>query len=90
MISLSSAKIEEILLETTADFPHDYCLTCECFLGLVMQLKIDSEPAAQPLLEFYKVQRKDMHACLGCNPCPPGNRYANYIKHKTTEKIITL
>ena len=84
------AQVEVILKETAESFPYDACLTCECFLGLVAQLGIVADPAGRSLLEQYKVPRKEMHACLGCDPCPPGDHYAKYIRQKQARKIITL
>ncbi len=90
MLSLTTEQVEVILKKTAASFPHDECLTCECFLGLVMQLKIDAEPGAQTLLAKYKIPHKEMHACLGCDPCPAGDRYAQHIRQHGTGKLITL
>jgi hypothetical protein len=90
MPCLTSTQVETILTETAASFPQDSCLTCECFLGLVMQLGLDADTDCQPLLAQYKVPRKEIHNCLGCDPCPPGNSYAKYIRFKQAEKIITL
>jgi hypothetical protein len=90
MPELTSAQAESIIKESAESFPHDACLTCECFLGLVSQLSIDTEPAGRTVLEAYKVPRKEMHACLGCDPCPPGDRYAGYMRQKQSRKLITL
>lgn len=90
MPELTSAQVENILQETAANFPHQACLTCECFLGLVALLGMDAQLDSRPLLDAYKVPRKEMHACLGCDPCPPGESYAKYIRHKQNMKIITL
>ena len=90
MPGLMPTQVESILNETVQSFPHTACLTCECFLGLVTQLQIDSGAESRALLAPYKVGREEMHACLGCDPCPPGNRYAKYMIRKQSEKLITL
>ncbi|MCX6066636.1 MAG: hypothetical protein NT121_12905 [Chloroflexi bacterium] len=90
MPNLTLTEVETVLHETVASFPHDPCLTCECFLGLVARLRLDAGAESQPLLDTYKVPRQEMHSCLGCDPCPPGNRYAQYIQQKQAAKLITL
>jgi hypothetical protein len=90
MPELVTEPVEVILSQAVENFPHDDCLSCECFLGLVAQLGIAASPADRSLLAQYKIPRKEMHACLGCDPCPPGERYAKYIHSKQASKIITL
>ena len=90
MSKLAREKVQSILAETAADFPHGECLTCECFLGLVVQLRVDSEPAGKEYAEACMVDRKQQHGCLGCDPCPPGDRYAAYMRDKHSSTLITL
>lgn len=66
------------------------CNTCECFLGYLAQLHIDSDSADKDLFRPYKVDRKDMHHCLGCDPCPPGDLYAEYMLKKQKAALIQL
>jgi hypothetical protein len=81
----------QIFLEEAADsFPHGACLTCECFLGYVIRLRVDSDKTSQDLIGGYQVERKSMHSCLGCDPCPPGDLYAEYIRKKQQPPLITL
>jgi hypothetical protein len=90
MPRLTISQVEPILREAVDSFPHSACATCECFLGLVAQLKMDVEPAGKDLLAGYQVERSQIHACLGCNPCPPGERYAAYQREKRNTGLITL
>jgi hypothetical protein len=85
-----AGSLKGILNEAVESFPHDSCLTCECFLGLVAQLRIDADIADRPLFDEYKIPRQEVHACLGCDPCPPGDWYVKYIHYKKARKIITL
>ncbi len=80
MPRLTPEQLDLLLAETVNSFPHQECLTCECFLGLVARLSIDAGAAAAPRLAPYKVPRAQIHACLGCDPCPPGNQYARYTR----------
>jgi len=82
MTRLTRAQVETLLKEAEASFPHGACLTCECFLGYVAQLHVDSEPAGREVLKAYKVDRNSIHGCLGCDPCPPGDLYAAYQRQK--------
>lgn len=41
-------------------------------------------------MDVYVRAGKDMHKCLGCDPCPPGDLYAEYTKKKQKSDLITL
>lgn len=82
MAKIERSELHAILQVVEESFPHDLCNTCECFLGYLAQLRIDSNPADKSVFFPYKVERKDMHKCLGCEPCPPGELYAEYMKEK--------
>lgn len=79
-----------MLKETVEAFPHAACETCECFLGLVAQLRVDAEPECRNLFAAYQVERNQIHACLGCDPCPPGDRYAAHQRAKRNTPLIKL
>ena len=82
---LSISDIKLLLSEAEYSFRHEECATCECYLGYVTQLKIDSGPEAQGnILKEYKPDRDKIHSCLGCDPCPPGTLYANYLRKRTS------
>lgn len=90
MTKLPRDKTQTLLLEVEESFPHDLCNACECFLAYLVQLRIDSDPADKDLFVPFKVDRKDMHKCLGCEPCPPGELYAEYMLKKQKSNLITL
>jgi len=73
-------QIQTLLKETEGSFPHEDCYTCECFLGYVTQLELDTDEPLQPLLSAYKPDKRLIHSCLGCDPCPPADAYANYLQ----------
>jgi hypothetical protein len=91
MSKLQRNEIQTALKEAEESFPHtqSVCNTCECFLGYLAQLRIDSESADKDLFLPFKVRREDMHKCLGCDPCPPGDLYAAYMLKKQN-KLIQL
>ena len=86
MPTLGRDEIQTLLQAVEDSFPHGECKPCECFLGYLAQLRIDSDPADKDLFVPFKVDRKDMHKCIGCDPCPPGDLYAAYMlkKQRTT------
>ena len=88
MSKLDHVELHAILEVVEDSFPHEQCNTCECFLGYITQLRIDSNPADKSLFFPYKIERRDMHKCLGCDPCPPGALYAEYMREK--QKLISL
>ena len=90
MPELNRNEVQTLLTQAEESCPHarDVCSTCECFLGYLTKLRIDSDPADKDLFLPFKVDRMDMHHCLGCDPCPPGDLYADYIKKN--EPLITL
>ena len=90
MPKLTDQELQTFLDTTANSFPHDACLTCECFLGFVIRLRMDSEKSSHDLINKYQVEKKHMHSCLGCDPCPPGNLYADYIRKNPIQSLITL
>jgi len=80
--TLSVSEVKELIRKAEAFFRHEDCKTCECYLGYVTQLKIDSDPEAHQFLKEYEPARDQIHSCLGCDPCPPGILYANYLRKK--------
>ena len=82
MSKLPAELIQSTLDETVQSFPHQACQTCECFLGLVAQFHSQADAKGKEILIAYKVQRNEIHACLGCDPCPPGDRYADYVSSR--------
>jgi hypothetical protein len=78
---------QTLLQGAEESFQLSACNTCECFLGYLAQLRIDSDPADKDLFAPFKVRREEMHKCLGCDPCPPGDLYAAYMKKKQNTLI---
>jgi hypothetical protein len=81
-MKLSPAQVKALLDEATESFPLGACPSCECFLGYVAQLHVDSDAGSRDHLRSYKAEWNSIHSCLGCNPCPPGDLYAEYQRNK--------
>ena len=75
---LTGAEAGPILNRLTSSLPHAACQTCECFQGFLVQLLIDADQEAARLVDPHRVERGALHGCLGCDPCPPGDQYADY------------
>ena len=58
-------------LRAVAPFPA--CSTCECLQGYLAQLQLLATDDAAALVAPLRVARTEMHSCLGCDPCPPGD-----------------
>jgi hypothetical protein len=62
------------------------CWTCECLQGFIAQLLIDLKDEDIPELEKLIKDTSLLHSCLGCDPCPPGALFTEYLKNK---KLLT-
>jgi len=82
MADLNRNKVLEILKELESRISKQECLTCECFLGLITQLELDSSEDILDLTSKYKVPNAKMHGCMGCKPCPSGELFADYLRGK--------
>ena len=72
MPKLGRNELYELLTQAEDSFPHGACNTCECFLGYLAQLRIDSDPADKDLFLPFKIDRKDMHNASAAIPARPG------------------
>ena len=83
---LSVGEIKELITKAEASFRHEDCRTCECYLGYVAQLMIDSNPEANEYLSGYMTPKEEMHGCLGCDPCSPGILHNLYLRRNKRER----
>ncbi len=74
--------IKALLDELVCSLPLEECRTCDCFQGFLTQLEIDSEADLSEILDPLQIAPCDMHACLGCDPCPPGTAFAEYLRNR--------
>lgn len=59
------------------------CWSCECLHGFIAQMEVDAAREVKPLLAKYKVPPAKIHACTGCEPCPPARIFAEYLMRKS-------
>ena len=79
---LTIDQTKKLIEEAIASFPHEDCSTCECFLGYLTQLELDTDEHFKNLFSLYKPDRSLVHSCLGCDPCPPADAFAKYLLSK--------
>lgn len=77
---LGDAESRELLAAAIDNFPLEVCDTCECFLGFVAQIEMDADESARDYLSGFHRDPDQMHSCLGCDPCPPADEFASYIR----------
>lgn len=82
MKNLSRSEAQQIVEEIKNSIAHPECLTCDCFQGLLTQLELDCQEDISDLTHSLKEPTKNMHSCLGCDPCPGGKVFAEYLKGK--------
>ena len=87
--TLSISEVKNLINKAEACFRHEECANCECYLGYVAELQLDSDFEAQQYLKACQPPREEIHACLGCDPCAPGILYANYLRKKASRHKIS-
>jgi hypothetical protein len=79
---LTTKEIQALLKRLQEEVPRRECWSCECLQGFIAQLEHDAVEKAGPLLAEYKRPPKEIEACLGCEPCPPADIFAEYLVRK--------
>ena len=79
-MELTRKDAQELLAKLRRAFRHEPCRTCDCTQGMLVQLELDAAEDIGDLTAELKVPREQMHSCLGCDPCPGGALYADYLR----------
>jgi hypothetical protein len=85
MSNLNRDKVQALVQELENSIARPECLTCDCFQGLLTQLGLDCSQDISDLTTRLKTPSDKMHGCLGCDPCPEGALFAQYLKSKTND-----
>jgi hypothetical protein len=75
MGELSFGRARVMLNNVVDSLLYEGCLTCECFQGFLTQVQIKSDDKASVLINDLMIEATQIHACLGCDPCPPGDAF---------------
>jgi hypothetical protein len=82
---LAESQVRDLISSAVESFPLEQCDTCECFLGYVAQLEMDSDASSRQYLRGFAKDRVEIHSCLGCDPCPPSDHFARYLQDGACE-----
>lgn len=89
MSNLNKDNVRALVQELENGVVRPECLTCDCFQGLLTQLELDCLEDISDMIGRLKKPTEKMHSCLGCNPCPGGALFAQYLKSKKDSKNNT-
>ncbi|MFP3937144.1 MAG: hypothetical protein ACLFVW_02290 [Phycisphaerae bacterium] len=79
-MGLSRENVSDLLQQLRGAMRHRACWTCDCFQGFLRQLEMDADEDVSDLMDPLKVSADEVHGCLGCDPCPPGEVYTEYLR----------
>lgn len=77
---LTTEEVKVILAKLKESVEKEECWSCDCLQGLVTQVELDAAEDVKHLTAPFVVPHEKMHVCLGCDPCPPGELFADYIR----------
>jgi hypothetical protein len=81
---LARDEVRSLLEQARESFPRDDCLNCECFLGYLAQLGIDADQEVHSHFDEMGIDYQHAHSCMGCDPCPPADLFADYLRGRTS------
>jgi hypothetical protein len=82
---LTRTEVETFLARLREEMPRPECWSCECTQGFLAQLEFDAAEDAKPLLAEHRTTAGETHRCLGCEPCPPADIYAEYLLRRRNQ-----
>jgi hypothetical protein len=89
------ALIAKTLHSLSPALADDKCAGCECLQGALVELKLALEELpgdthrAELLAQVETaLGRGERHACLGCEPCNPGNILAGYYREQQAREVV--
>ena len=80
--ALTTGQIRQLLGRLELAATREACWSCECLQGIIRQLELDAAAEARFLLETYEVRPERLHGCLGCDPCPPADVFADHVRSR--------
>jgi hypothetical protein len=83
---LNRKQAQNIIDQIKCEVVRPECWTCDCFQGLLTQLELDCTEDIADLTIPLKAPKEKMHGCLGCDPCPGGAMFAQYLRSNNNNK----
>ncbi len=80
-MKLKRSEVQRLIDDVIRKMPCDDCRTCDCFIGFITRLELDSQDDVRDITNPLKVLNAQIHGCIGCNPCPPAEAFTNYIQN---------
>lgn len=84
---LSLAEARDLVRRLRESVSRKECWSCDCLQGLLTQLELDY-PELGELVEPLKISHQQMHGCLGCATCLPGELFAQYLQRQKESTSI--
>jgi len=92
-MSANLALIEKTWQSLQPALDEEKCVGCECLAGALLELRLALEelPAGADQAEILALvtaalKRGERHACLGCQPCNPGDILANFYRDQQAQE----
>jgi hypothetical protein len=82
---LTAKEVKALLARLKESVEKEECWSCDCLQGLLTQIELDATGDITHLTAPFVVPNEKMHPCLGCEPCPPGAIFADYIRSKKNQ-----
>jgi hypothetical protein len=73
-------EVKSFLEKLRASTQKEECWSCDCLQGFLCQLELDAGEEVAELPASLRVSSSQMHECLRCEPCSPGEIFAHYIR----------
>ena len=86
MKKLTYVEVQVLVSTVAASQNKAECRSCECYLGFLAQMKVDAVEDISDLVDVYGAQGQPMHGCLGCDPCPPGAAFTEYLRNDSRSR----
>ncbi len=84
---LTAKNVRALLERLKESVEKEECRSCDCLQGLITQIELDATEDVKHLTAPFVISNEKMHPCLGCDPCPPGVIFAEYIRSRKNPSL---
>jgi hypothetical protein len=92
-MSADLALIEKTWQSLQPALAEEKCVGCECLAGALVELRValeelpaDANQAEKLAQVAVALNRGERHACLGCQPCNPGDILAAFYRAQQAQE----